>query len=43
MIQLDVVSHNVFDLPPVSVYDLYIRRFGADSYTQSAVQCTPET
>ncbi|EGD72604.1 hypothetical protein PTSG_04339 [Salpingoeca rosetta] len=42
MVQLDFVSFNLFELAPVSVYELYIRSFGNDSYTQTATQCAPE-
>lgn len=34
MIDLDVASYNMFDLPPVKEYDLYIRNFGRSDTTQ---------
>ena len=34
MIELDVVSHDMFDLPPLSEYELYVKKFGADDTRQ---------
>ena len=34
MIELDFVSHDMFDLPPLSEYELYVKKFGADDTRQ---------
>ena len=34
MIELDIVSHDMFDLPPLSEYELYVKKFGADDTRQ---------
>ncbi|XP_064595418.1 cytoplasmic dynein 2 intermediate chain 1-like [Liolophura sinensis] len=38
MIDLDVASYDMFDLPPVKEYDLYIRNFGRSDTRQVYVQ-----
>lgn len=38
MIELDVSSYDLFDLPPVKEYDLYIRSFGRTDTKQAYVQ-----
>ncbi|KAL5010884.1 hypothetical protein ScPMuIL_013189 [Solemya velum] len=38
MIELDVSSFSIFDLPPVREYDLYIRSFGRTNTKQAYVQ-----
>lgn len=38
MIQLDVVYYDMFDLPPVREYELYIRSFGRSDTKQAYVQ-----
>ena len=40
MIELDLVSHDMFDLPPLSEYELYVKKFGADDTRQ--VSLLPE-
>lgn len=37
MIELDIVSHDMFDLPPLSEYELYVKKFGADDTRQVSV------
>ena len=37
MIELDVSSYDLFDLPPVKEYDLYIRSFGRTDTKQVPV------
>lgn len=38
MIELDIVSHDMFDLPPLSEYELYVKKFGADDTRQVSIQ-----
>lgn len=39
MIELDVSSYDLFDLPPVKEYDLYIRSFGRTDTKQVTLNC----
>lgn len=39
MIELDVSSFSIFDLPPVKEYDLYIRNFGRTNTKQVSFFC----
>lgn len=34
MIELDIVSFDLFDLPPLSEYEVYVKKFGADDTRQ---------
>ncbi|XP_060068052.1 cytoplasmic dynein 2 intermediate chain 1-like [Ylistrum balloti] len=38
MIELDTAEYDLFDMPPVKEYDLYIRSFGRSDTTQAYVQ-----
>ena len=38
MIELDIVIYDMFHLPPVSEYELYVKKFGSDGTRQVAVQ-----
>ena len=38
LIELDIVSFTMFDLPPLSEYDLYVKKFGSNVSRQMAVQ-----
>ena len=42
MIELDIVSHDMFDLPPLSEYELYVKKFGADDTRQVSPNSTSE-
>ena len=42
MIELDIVSHDMFDLPPLSEYELYVKKFGADDTRQVSWVTYPE-
>ena len=41
MIELDIVSHDMFDLPPLSEYELYVKKFGADDTRQVGLHDQP--
>ena len=41
LIDLDVVAFDIFDLPPLNEYELYIKNFGRSDTKQ--VQCTCNT
>ena len=43
MIELDIVSHDMFDLPPLSEYELYVKKFGADDTRQVSMQGVRES
>lgn len=38
MVELDTVFFSLFDLPPLSEYELYIRRYGDSNTTQVGAQ-----
>ena len=38
MIDLDVTSHDMFDLPPMTEYEIYMRSFGQRDARQVAVE-----
>ncbi|XP_069121844.1 cytoplasmic dynein 2 intermediate chain 1-like isoform X3 [Argopecten irradians] len=38
MVELDTAEYDLFDMPPVKEYDLYIRSFGRSDTTQAYVQ-----
>ncbi len=38
MIELDIVEFTLFDLPPLSEYELYVKKFGSDTSRQMAIQ-----
>ena len=40
MIELDIVSFDLFDLPPLSEYEVYVKKFGADDTCQVSIQST---
>ena len=35
---MDFVSFDMFDLPPLSEYEIYVKKFGSDTSRQMAVQ-----
>ena len=38
MIELDLVSHDMLNLSPLSEYEVYVKKFGSDDARQVAVQ-----
>lgn len=38
MIELDEVAFDMFDLEPLSEYEVYVKKFGSDDARQAAVQ-----
>ena len=34
MIELDITACDLFDLPPLSEYEVYVKKFGADDTRQ---------
>lgn len=38
MIELDLVSYNMFNLSPLTEYEVYVKKFGSDDARQVAVQ-----
>lgn len=42
LIDLDVVAFDIFDLPPLNEYELYIKNFGRSDTKQAYVQCNED-
>ncbi len=42
MIELDVVSVDLLDLPPLTEYELFVRHFGTSNTTQAYSQCNED-
>ena len=34
LIELDITAYDMFDLPPLSEYEVYVKKFGADDARQ---------
>ena len=34
MIELDIAAYDMFDLPPLSEYEVYVKKFGTDDTRQ---------
>ncbi|KAJ3091363.1 hypothetical protein HK102_000821 [Quaeritorhiza haematococci] len=42
LIDLDVLSYEIFDLPPLNEYELFIRNYGKSNTVQSYTQCNED-
>ncbi len=40
MIELDIVVYDMFDLRPLSEYEVYVKKFGVDDTRQVCKHCT---
>ncbi|XP_064397661.1 cytoplasmic dynein 2 intermediate chain 1-like [Halichondria panicea] len=38
LIELDITAYDMFDLPPLSEYEVYVKKFGADDARQASMQ-----